>query len=94
MSKSPTLSRARQCVAAIVGILATLAAVCAAAPAAFARPLPPPDGSATVVTLPGHSCTPGWEIVLITIGAVMLIGLLVAAVLRKRTSARLQRAVS
>jgi hypothetical protein len=59
-----------------------------------AEPLPPPDGSSTVVTVAGHSGTPGWEIALIAIGAVMLIGLLVAVALRRRTSVRLQRAVS
>jgi hypothetical protein len=77
--------------------LASLAAVCAAAPAAFARPLLPPDDSGTAgtaATLARHSGTPGWEIALIVIGAVMLIGLLVVVVLRRRAPARLQKAVS
>jgi hypothetical protein len=41
-----------------------------------------------------HSGTPAWEIALIAIGAVMLICLLVAVVLRRRSPVRLQRAVS
>ena len=94
MSKSLTLSRARHSAAAVVGLLVSLAAICAAAPAAFARPLAPPDGSGTAASVAGHSGTPGWEIALIAIGAVMLIGLLVAVVLRRRSSVRLQRAVS
>jgi hypothetical protein len=94
MSKSPTPSTTRHCAAAVVGLLASLAAVCAAAPAAFAKSLPPPDGSETAATVAGHSGTPGWEIALIAIGAVMLICLLVAVVLRRRNPAKLQRAVS
>jgi hypothetical protein len=93
MTKSRTLSTARHSAAAVVGLLATLAAVCAAAPAAFARPLPPPDRSETAASVAGHSGTPGWEIALIAIGAVMLISLLVAVALRRRNPAKLQRAV-
>jgi hypothetical protein len=94
MSKSPISSKARHSTAAVVGFLAGLAAICAAAPAAFARPLPPPDESGTAARVAGHSGTPGWEIALIAIGAVMLICLLVAVMLRRRSSVRLQRAVS
>jgi hypothetical protein len=99
MSKSPSTSKARHCAAAVIGLLASLAAVCAAAPAAFANrlvaePLPPPDGSGSAATVAGHSGTPGWEIAVIAIGAVMLISLLVAVVLRLRSPARLQKAVS
>jgi hypothetical protein len=94
MSKSSTSSKARHSLAAVVGLLASLAAICAAAPAAFARPLAPPNDSGTVVSVTGHSGTPGWEIALIAIGAVLVICLLVAVVLRKRSSVRLQRAVS
>ena len=56
--------------------------------------LPPPDGSGTAATVARHGGTPGWEIALIAIGAVMLIGLLVAVTLRRRAPARLQRAVN
>jgi len=94
MSKSPAPSKARYSAAAVVGLLASLAAICAAAPAAFARPLAPPDGTGIAATVATHSGTPGWEIALIAIGAVMLICLLVAAVLRRRTSVRPQGAVS
>jgi hypothetical protein len=85
MSKSPTLSRVRHVATAVIGFLASLAAVCAAAPAAFAR-LPGPDDPGNEPTVAGHSGTPGWEIALIVIGAVMLICLLVAVLLRRRTS--------
>jgi hypothetical protein len=101
MSKSPTFSKTRRCAVALAGLLTTLAAVCAAAPDAFALHLmsmqvPPPDetGTAATATVAGHSGTPGWEIALIVIGAVMLISVLVAVVLHRRAPARLQRAVS
>jgi hypothetical protein len=100
MRKSPIASKARHCAAAVVGLLASLAAVCAAAPAAFAMRLPPPGDAgtagtaATAAPVSAHSGTPGWEIALITIGAVMLICLLVAVILHRRSSAKLQRAVS
>jgi hypothetical protein len=100
MSKSPIASKARRCAAAVVGLLASLVAVFAAAPAAFAmRPLPPdnsgsPASAATAAPVVAHSGTPGWEIALIAVGAVMLICLLVAVVLHRRTPARVQGAVS
>jgi MYXO-CTERM domain-containing protein len=94
MSKSSTPRPFRHGVAALVGFLASLAAVCLAAPAAFARPLAPPDQSGTAASVAGQAGTPGWEIALIAIGAVLLVGLLVAVVLRRRTSVRVQRAVS
>lgn len=95
MSKSPILRRARHCAAALVGLLASLAAVCTAAPAAFAMRLPPTDDSGSAVAVAAHSGTPGWEVAVIAIGVVMLIGLSVALVLRRRTpAARVQSAVS
>jgi hypothetical protein len=93
VSKSFTLSKIRLS-AAVSGLLASLVAICAAAPAGFAEPLPPPDGAGTAASVAGHSGIPGWEIALIAIGAVILISLLVAVVLRRRTSAKLQRALS
>jgi hypothetical protein len=92
MSKSP-IRTARHFAAAVVGVLASLAAVCAAAPAAFAMPLSPVD-QGTGATVASHSGTPGWEIALIAIGAVMLVSLLVAVVLHRHAPARLNRAVS
>jgi hypothetical protein len=94
MSKSPIRTRIGRGAAAVVGVLLSLAAVCAAAPAAFATRLPPPEGSGTAATVARHSGTPGWEIALIVVGAVILIGLLAAVVLRRRAPASLQRAVN
>jgi hypothetical protein len=93
MSKSP-IRKVRRFAAAVVGVLASLAAVCAAAPAAFAMPLSPVDQSGTGSTVASHNGTPGWEIALIAVGAVMLICLFVAVVLHRHAPARLNRAVS
>jgi hypothetical protein len=95
MSKSSTSIRLRRCTTAIAGLLASIVAICAAAPAAFAVPLPSPDESGTAQIV--HSGTPTWEITLIAIGVVVafaLVSLAAVAVFRGRSTARVQRAVS
>jgi len=95
MSKSSTSIRLRRCTTAIAGLLASIVAICAAAPAAFAVPLPAPDdsGAAPVV----HGGTPTWEIALIAIGvavAFALVSLAAVAVMQGRSTAKAQRALS
>jgi hypothetical protein len=95
MSKSFTLSRARHGAAVVVGFLTSLAAVCVAAPAAFAVQLDPAGQSTPVATTTGHGGIPGWGIAVIVIGALMVVGLLVAAILRwRRSPVKLQHAVN
>jgi len=95
MNKSSTFIRLRRCTTAIASLLVTMAAICAGAPAAFAVTLPAPDdsGSAPVV----HGGIPTWEIALIAIGvavAFALVSLAAVAVVRGRSAARVQRALS
>jgi hypothetical protein len=95
MSKSSTSIRLRRCTTAVAGLLASIVAICAAAPSAFALPLPPPDesGAAPVV----HSGTPTWEIALIAVFvafAFALVSLAALAVVRGNSTARAQRALS
>ena len=95
MSKSSTSIRLRRCTTAVAGLLASIMAICVAAPAAFATMLPAhgDSGSAPVV----HSGTPTWEIALITIGVVVAFGLVslaTVAVVRGHSTARAQRALS
>jgi hypothetical protein len=94
MNKSSILRRFRHGAIAIAGLVVSLVAIAAAAPEAFAMRVLPADGSGNTVTTAGNSGTPGWEIVLIVIGAVMLVSLLVGVVLRWRAPARLQRAIN
>ena len=67
----------------------------ATAPAAFARPLPPPDccatGAAPPVTLITGGGMPGWQITLIAVGAA-LAGAAVAVLLDRAWAARKTRA--
>jgi hypothetical protein len=94
MSKSPIRRKARPFVMSIAGLLASLIAVCAAAPSAFAMRLSPPDESGSAPTVAQHAGPSGWEIALIAIGAALLVGLLIAVARRGRATSRLQRAMS
>jgi hypothetical protein len=93
MSTSSTSIRLRRGTTAVVGLLASIVAICAAAPAAFAmRPAPGDSGAAPVV----HSGTPTWEIALISIGVAVAFGLVslaAVAVVRGHSTARAQRAL-
>lgn len=95
MTKSSASNHLRRCTAAVAGLLASIVAVCVAAPGAFATRLEAPDdsGAAPVV----HSGTPTWEIALIAIGVAVAFGLVslaAVAVVRGRSTARVQRALS
>jgi len=86
------ISRIRRSLAVLAGLAGAVLALAGAAPAAFARPLPPPGGSdgssapapMQVITVGGM---PGWQIALIAFGAALVAA--VTAVLLDR--ARLAR---
>ena len=65
MSKSPIRRKARRFVVLLAGLLASLVAVCAAAPSAFAMRLVPPDEAGSAPAMAQHPGPPGWEIALI-----------------------------
>jgi hypothetical protein len=71
--------------------LAGAALALATAPAAFAKPLPPPDcctsGAATGVTVVTGGGMPGWQITLIAVGAA-LAGAALAVLLDRAWAAR------
>jgi len=80
----------RRILAAAITLTGTMLAL-AAAPAAFAGPLPPPDccttGTATGVTVITTGGMPGWQITLIAVGAA-LAGAAMAILLDRARAAR------
>ena len=81
----------RRILAAVVALAGTVLAL-ATAPAAFARPLPPPDCCATgatsgPVTFITGGGMPGWQITLIAVGAA-LAGAAIALLLDRSLAAR------
>ena len=85
------MNHLRRIFAAVVALAGTVLAL-ATAPAAFARPLPPPDCCATgAVTGPVTFVTgggmPGWQITLIAVGAA-LAGAAIALLLDRSVAAR------
>jgi hypothetical protein len=80
MSKSSTSIRLSRCTTGVAGLLASIVAICAAAPGAFAIRLKEPDdsGAAPVVVDRG---TPTWEIALIAVGVAIAFGLVCLAAL-------------
>jgi hypothetical protein len=85
------MNHLRRILAAVVALAGTVLAL-ATAPAAFARPLPPPDccatdtttGSVTFITGGGM---PGWQITLIAVGAALAAAIL-AVLLDRAWAAR------
>jgi hypothetical protein len=85
------MNHLRRILAAVVALAGTVLAL-ATAPAAFAKPLPPPDccatdtttGSVTFITGGGM---PGWQITLIAVGAA-LAGAALAVLLDRAWAAR------
>jgi hypothetical protein len=89
--KEGTMRYFRRFFAAVVTLAGTVLAL-AAAPAAFAMPLPPPDCCAVpVANAPAAVITgggmPGWQIALIAVGAA-LAGAAVAVLLDRAWAAR------
>jgi hypothetical protein len=80
----------RRIFAAVVTLAGTVLAL-ATAPAAFAKPLPPPDcctsGTATGVTFVTGGGMPGWQIALIAVGAALVAAVL-AVLLDRAWAAR------
>ena len=84
----------RRILAAVITLAGAMLAL-ATAPAAFARPLPPPDCCATGANAPVTLITgggmPGWQITLIAVGAA-LAGAAMAILLDRARAARKARA--
>jgi hypothetical protein len=84
------MNHLRRIVAAVITLTGTVLAL-ATAPAAFARPLPPPDCCATGANAPVTLITgggmPGWQITLIAVGAA-LAGAAMAILLDRAWAAR------
>ena len=80
-----------RCILAAVITLAGTVLALATAPAAFARPLPPPDccvtGADAPVTVITTGGMPGWQITLIAVGAA-LAGAAMAVLLDRAWAAR------
>jgi len=88
------MNHPRRILAAVITLAGAVLAL-ATAPAAFARPLPPPDCCATgadaPVTLITGGGMPGWQITLIAVGAA-LAGAAMAILLDRARAARKARA--
>jgi hypothetical protein len=84
------MTHLRHILAAVITLAGTVLAL-AAAPAALAEPLPPPDccttGAATGVTVITGGGMPGWQITLIAAGAA-LAGAALAVLLDRARAAR------
>jgi len=86
----------RRILAAVITLAGAVLAL-ATAPAAFARPLPPPDccvtGADAPVTVITTGGMPGWQIALIAVGAA-LAGAAMAVLLDRAWAARKTRAAT
>ena len=84
------MNHLRRILAAVITLAGAMLAL-ATAPAAFARPLPPPDCCATGANAPVTLITgggmPGWQITLIAVGAA-LAGAAMAILLDRAWAAR------
>jgi hypothetical protein len=90
------MSHPRRILAAVTTLAGAMLAL-ATAPAAFARPLPPPDccvtGADAPVTVITGGGMPGWQITLIAVGAA-LAGAAMAVLLDRARAARKARAAT
>ena len=90
------MNHLRRILAAVITLAGAMLAL-ATAPAAFARPLPPPDCCATGANAPVTLITgggmPGWQITLIAVGAA-LAGAGLAVLLDRAWAARKVRAAT
>ena len=83
------MNHLRRILAAVVTLAGAVLAL-ATAPAAFARPLPPPDccatgGNAPVTVITGGGM-PGWQIALIAVGAALAAAILAVLLDRARAA--------
>ena len=90
------MNHPRRILAAVITLAGAVLAL-ATAPAAFARPLPPPDccvtGADAPVTVITTGGMPGWQIALIAVGAA-LAGAAMAVLLDRARAARKARAAT
>ena len=90
------MRKVRSITTVLTGILLALSTVLAAAPAAFAMRLPPPDGDPGPAATPTYIVTQagmaGWQIVLIAIGAALAAVALTITVVHVRFRTRLHPA--
>jgi len=90
------MNHPRRILAAVITLAGAVLAL-ATAPAAFARPLPPPDccvtGADAPVTVITTGGMPGWQIALIAVGAA-LAGAAMAVLLDRAWAARKTRAAT
>jgi hypothetical protein len=90
------MNHPRRILAAVITLAGAVLAL-ATAPAAFARPLPPPDccttGADAPVTVITAGGMPGWQITLIAVGAA-LAGAAMAILLDRAWAARKAHAVT
>ena len=91
------IPRIRRSVAALSGLAIAVLGLAAAAPAAFARVMPPSGGSPgltgpaavpTVTRIVVAGGTPGWQIALIAAGTALIAGVLAVLADRARTARR------
>jgi hypothetical protein len=94
--KGIPMRKLRRITTIFTAILLALSAALAAAPAAFAMRLPPPDGdpgpAATPTYIVTHAGMAGWQIALIAIGAALASVALTIMVIHVRFRARLHPA--
>ena len=94
--KGITMSKLRSITTVITGILLALSAALAAAPAAFAMRVVPPEGdpgpAATPTYIVTHAGMAGWQIALIAIGAALAAVALTTIVVHVRLRTRLHPA--
>ena len=87
MNKSSNPNRLRRIATTAAGFVVSVIGICAAAPSAFAMRVVEPDSTASTVH---HSGTPSWEIALIVVVAVAVIGLSLLAAVRSHKASRPQ----
>jgi hypothetical protein len=96
MNRTRPLSTIRRLVSALAALASVLLAATAAAPAAFAKPVPPaPSGDGTVPPPPVHTVVggmPGWQIALIAVAAAVVAAATAVLLDRARAARRHQPA--
>jgi hypothetical protein len=88
MNKSSKPDHVRRLGTIAAGFAISVIGICAAAPSAFARVVPPEGGGSTASLPIHHGGISGWEIALIVVGAVVVIGLSLLATVRYRNAAK------
>ena len=91
------MNHLRRILAAVITLAGAMLAL-ATAPAAFARPLPPPDCCATGANAPVTLITgggmPGWQITLIAVGAALAAAAMAVLLDRARAARKARAAIA